>query len=91
MSALTLRDLPPDLHEFLKADAAANHRSFNKQVIVALDAYRQQRVAQVPRKLTPEEKRMRVREIQEEIRRIAIHADKTDNELIGYDENGLFK
>jgi plasmid stability protein len=91
MSAVTLRDLPPDLHEFLKADAAANHRSFNKQVIVALDAYRQQRASQVTRKLTPEEKHARVRAIQQEIRRVAINTDKTDDELLGYDENGLFK
>jgi plasmid stability protein len=91
MSAVTLRDLPPDLHEFLKADAAADHRSFNKQVIVALDAYRQQRVAQAPRRLTPEEKRAHVREIQQEIRRVAIHTDMTDDELLEYDENSLFK
>jgi plasmid stability protein len=89
MSAVTLRDLPPDLHEFLKADAAANHRSFNKQVIVALDAYRQQRASQVPRKLTPEEKMARVREIQAQIRNDLIHDPRTDNEILGYDDNGL--
>ncbi len=91
MNALTLRDLPDDLHAFLKADAAANHRSFNKQVIVALDAYRQLRTPVVPRKLTPEEKIERVREIQAQIRREAVSDGRTADEIIGYDENGLFK
>lgn len=91
MSAVTLRDLPDDLHAFLKADAAANHRSFNKQVIVALDSYRTTQVSQVPRKLTPEEKMARVREIQAHIRREAVMDGRTADEIIGYDENGLFK
>jgi plasmid stability protein len=91
MSAVTLRDLPPDLHEFLKADAAANHRSFNKQVIVALDAYRQQRVGHEPRQLTPEEKIARVREIQQEIQRVLKPDSRTTDEIIGYGDDGLFK
>jgi plasmid stability protein len=89
MSALTLRDLPEDLHAFLKADAAANHRSFNKQVIVALDSYRNSQVNQAQVKLTPEQKRERVREIQAQIRAQMIHDPRTDDEILGYDENGL--
>jgi plasmid stability protein len=89
MSAVTLRDLPEDLHSFLKADAAANHRSFNKQVIVALDAYRNSQINQVKAKLTPEQKRERVREIQAQIRAQMIHDPRTDDEILGYDENGL--
>jgi plasmid stability protein len=89
MSAVTLRDLPDDLHAFLKADAAANHRSFNKQVIVALDAYRNSREPQLKPKLTPEEKRARVKEIQALIRAEMIHDPRTDDEILGYDENGL--
>lgn len=91
MSAITLRDLPDDLHAFLKADAAANHRSFNKQVIVALDAYRNKSVQHTVPKLTPEEKIARVREIQAHIRREAVMDGRTADEIIGYDENGLFK
>jgi plasmid stability protein len=89
MSAVTLRDLPDDLHAFLKADAAANHRSFNKQVIVALDAYRQTQTAQ-PRRLTPEEKIERVKAIQAEIRRKIKPDSRTADELIGYGDDGLF-
>ncbi len=90
MSAVTLRDLPEDLHAFLKADAAANHRSFNKQVIVALDAYRS-RAAQRDRAiLTPEEKIARIQEIQEQIRRKLKPDNRTADELIGYGNDGLF-
>jgi plasmid stability protein len=89
MSAVTLRDLPPDLHEFLKADAAANHRSFNKQVIVALDAYRASCTEQPKPKLTPKQKIARTREIQAQIRAEMIHDPRTDDEILGYDENGL--
>jgi plasmid stability protein len=90
MNAVTLRDLPEDLHAFLKADAAANHRSFNKQVIVALDSYRSSLAPQVKPRLTPEQKRARIREIQALIRAEMIHDPRTDDEIIGYDENGLF-
>lgn len=89
MSALTLRDLPEDLHAFLKADAAANHRSFNKQVIVALDAYRNSKLRDDQPRLTPEQKIARTREIQAQIRAQMIHEPRTDDEILGYDENGL--
>ncbi len=89
MSAVTLRDLPEDLHAFLKADAAANHRSFNKQVIVALDSYRNSANHQEKIKLTPEQKIARTREIQAQIRAEMIHDPRTDDEILGYDENGL--
>ncbi len=89
MSAVTLRDLPEDLHAFLKADAAANHRSFNKQVIVALDSYRNKAVQGTVPKLTPEQKIAKTREIQALIRAEMIHDPRTDDEILGYDENGL--
>ncbi len=90
MSAVTLRDLPDDLHAFLKADAAANHRSFNKQVIVALDAYRQSAAHYKKPELTPEEKIARVQEIQAQIRRKLKPDSRTADELIGYGDDGLF-
>jgi plasmid stability protein len=89
MSVMTLREIPDDLQEFLRADAAANHRSMNKQVIVALDEYRARRLAEQPRKLTVEEKLARTREIQADIKRELIHDPRTDDEILGYDEFGL--
>jgi plasmid stability protein len=89
MSVMTLREIPDDLQEFLRADAAANHRSMNKQVIVVLDEYRARRLAEQPRKLTVEEKLARTREIQADIKRELIHDPRTDDEILGYDEFGL--
>ena len=89
MAAMTLREMPEDLQEFLRADAAANHRSMNKQVIVVLDEYRARRLAEQTRKLTVDEKLAAVRQIQAEIKREIVHDPRTDDEILGYDEFGL--
>ncbi len=39
MPAISIRDIPSPLYETLKASARANHRSVNKEVIVALEAH----------------------------------------------------
>jgi plasmid stability protein len=90
MSTMTVRELPDDLQEFLKADAAANHRSVNKQVIVALQAYRDARLAAQKPKKTPEEKIAAVRRIQDEIQRVMIHDSRTTDEILGYNKHGHF-
>ncbi|MGH8607844.1 MAG: FitA-like ribbon-helix-helix domain-containing protein [Gammaproteobacteria bacterium] len=40
MPTLTLRDLPEDLHDWLKRQAEAHHRSVNKEVIALLGSLR---------------------------------------------------
>jgi hypothetical protein len=40
MPNLTLRDVPADLHQWLKQQAGANRRSLNQEVILQLDALR---------------------------------------------------
>ncbi len=90
MGTMTVRELPDDLQEFLKADAAANHRSVNKQVIVALQAYRDARALAAKPKKTPEEKIAAVRLIQAAIQREMIHDPRTDDEILGYNEHGHF-
>ena len=89
MAVVTVRDIPNDLQEFLKADAAANHRSLNKQIIVALDAYRAQKQHAGKRKRTPQEKHEAVERILESIRKNIVHDGRTVDEILGYDENGL--
>ncbi len=91
MSVMTLREIPDDLQEFLRADAAANHRSMNKQVIVALDEYRARRLAEQPRRLTLEEKLARTREIQKEIAALPVLDTRSADEILGYDQWGLPK
>lgn len=39
MPAISIRDIPSPLYETLKASASVNHRSLNKEVIVALEAH----------------------------------------------------
>lgn len=37
MSAIVVRDLPPALHQRLKAEAARHHRSMNREIIAILE------------------------------------------------------
>ena len=93
MATLTIRDLPKDLQEFLKADALANHRSVNKQVVVALDEYRRARLTQLqklPHKKTSEEKMLDIQKILDQARPNIIFDPRTDDEIIGYNEQGHF-
>ena len=90
MSSMTVRELPDDLQAFLKADAAANQRSVNKQVIVALQTYRDAKLAQTPKATTPEEKMAAMKVIRAKIQREMVHDPRTDDEIIGYNEHGHF-
>lgn len=38
MSAITLKNIPEDLHQRLKESAAAHHRSLNGEIIARLEA-----------------------------------------------------
>lgn len=90
MSTMTVRELPDDLQAFLKADAAANQRSVNKQVIVALQSYRDAKLAQAPGVTTSEEKIAVMNRIRADIQREMVHDPRTDDEIIGYNEHGHF-
>jgi len=90
MSTMTVRELPEDLQAFLKADAAANQRSVNKQVIVALQSYRDAKLAQAPSVTTPEEKTAVMNRIRADIQREMVHDPRTDDEIIGYNQHGHF-
>jgi plasmid stability protein len=91
MATLTIRDLPDDLQEFLKADAQTNHRSVNKQVVVALNEYRRARQTSAGDKpKTFEEKMAFIKEIQADAKRTRIPSLRTDDEIIGYNEHGAF-
>lgn len=89
MAVITIRELPDDLQEFLKIDAAKNHRSVNKQVIVALDDYRARKQAEQKPMLTPQEKLAKVREIQTEFAALPVLDPRTSDEILGYDAQGL--
>jgi plasmid stability protein len=90
VSTMTVRELPDDLQAFLKADAAANQRSVNKQVIVALQSYRDAKLAQAPSVTTPEEKMAAMNRIRADIQREMVRDPRTDDEIIGYNQHGHF-
>ena len=90
MASMTVRELPDDLQAFLKADASANQRSVNKQVIVALQAYRDTKLAQAPKVSTPEEKIAAMNLIRARIQEKIKPDPRTDNEILGYNEFGHF-
>lgn len=37
MSAVVIRDLPPDIHQRLKTEAHRHHRSMNREIIAILE------------------------------------------------------
>lgn len=50
-TTITLKGLPDDIYERLKASASANHRSLNSEVIACLEATLMARRASVPDQL----------------------------------------
>lgn len=84
MATLTIRDLPDDLHGWLKQQAEAHHRSVNKEVIAVLESLRGQ--SAVPQtKPTVEE----IMAIARRFSSLPVLDDRSDDEIIGYDENGI--
>lgn len=84
MPTLTLRDLPKDLHAWLKRQASAHRRSVNQEVIAVLDAVRG---------VTPEQgAALRPEELLEIGRRCAALPEldpRSAEEILGYDEHGI--
>ena len=96
MANLLIRDLPDDLHRWLRQDAEANHRSANRHAIALLESVRRApnaAVAAQVRTVDPVKLaalRAKVREVQ---RFVAALPEPdftlTDDEILGYDEHGL--
>ncbi len=95
MSNLLIRDLPDDLHRWLRQDAQANHRSANRHAIALLDSVRQ-RTGESNARPTPAERdetyalmRVKLAELHKQMAALpTINQHLTDNEIIGYDEHG---
>lgn len=85
MPTMTLRDLPEDLRDWLKRQAEAHHRSVNKEVIALLESLR----SRPERALTQEEKRARIEEISRRSAALPVLDKRSEDEILGYDENGL--
>ena len=84
MATMTLRDLPDDLHAWLKRQAEAHHRSVNKEVIVLLESVREAPTA-VRRRATVEE----IVAISRRGAALSVRDRRSDDEILGYDANGV--
>jgi plasmid stability protein len=91
MHAMTLRNIPADLFAFLRQDAAAHHRSLNRQAIAALDAYRTSQVGISPSTRSITDKRAQLTQRLSAIRtQLAASANRqTIDEILGFDDHGL--
>ena len=86
MNTITLR-LPDSLQARLQSAAAINHRSVNKQATVLLE---QALLATLPGVNTDAQTRYQaLMAIVQKARAERVLDTRTDNEIMGYDDNGL--
>lgn len=81
MPNLTLRDVPADLHAWLKRQAGAHHRSVNKEIIVLLETMRQAPLK--PAKPGVEE----ILAIGRECAALPVLDERPADEILGYADN----
>jgi plasmid stability protein len=84
MPTMTLRDVPVELHAWLKQQARAHHRSVNKEAIVLLDRLRGE-APTVRQRITAEE----IMAIACRVAQAPVLDDRSADEILGYDDNGL--
>ncbi|EXI75300.1 MAG TPA: hypothetical protein PK440_16390 [Candidatus Accumulibacter phosphatis] len=85
MPNLTLRDVPADLHLWLKQQAEAHRRSLNEEVILQLDALRSLAARQSDADLRP----ARIRAIAAHAARLPVLDERPEAEVLGLGADGL--
>jgi plasmid stability protein len=81
---LTVHNVPAELHSWLLAQAMANHRSIDNEVIILLDEARRNQSAKP--KISPE----RLMEIAAQCASAPDLDIRSPEAMIGYDDSGLF-
>jgi len=84
MATMTLREVPNELHSWLRQQAETHHRSVNKEVISVLESYRTQSAVPQTRPTVEE-----IMAIAHRFSSLPVLDDRSDDEIIGYDENGI--
>lgn len=84
MPNLTLRNVPADLHSWLRQRAAAHHRSVNKEVIALLEDVRGE-AGPATRRASTEE----VIEIARRASALPVRDRRSEGEILGYGVDGL--
>ncbi len=94
MATLLIRDLPVDLHQWLRVEAQVHHRSANRHVIALLDAARSQLTGASGNLAEPadlEPTLVKLLALQQKIAagRTAANFAVTNEHALGYNEHGL--
>jgi antitoxin VapB len=86
MTVMTLRDVPDDLHAWLRSRATTHGRTPDKEVIALLEEARGRTAS---RALTPEQRREAIERISRHCAALPELDQRSPDEILGYDENGL--
>jgi len=78
MPSITVKNIPPDIYEFLKKSAINNHRSINNEIIACIESQVRSRP------VDPEQLLARARRLREKTAPYII----TDDEFTAAKENG---
>ncbi len=89
MATMTVREVPDELHRWLKQQAEMHHRSVNKEVIALLEKLRgkPEEIAE----LTADERFAAMMEISRRCAALPELDPRSADEIVGYDENGIPK
>ena len=89
MATMTVREVPDELHSWLKQQAEVHHRSMNKEVIALLEKLRgkPEEIAE----LTADERFAAMMEISRRCAALPELDPRSADEIVGYDENGIPK
>lgn len=85
MPNLTLRDLPADLHLWLKQQAGANRRSLNQEVILQLDALRGSPASAID----ADQRLARIRAIAARAAGMPVQDQRSEADILGLGADGL--
>ena len=85
MPNLTLRDVPADLHLWLKQQAGTHRRSLNQEVILQLDALRGLCVS----RSGAQERLARIRAVAVRTAGMAVVDSRPEAQILGLDTDGL--
>ena len=87
MATMTVREVPDELHSWLKQRAEMHHRSMNKEVIALLEKLRgkPEEIAE----LTTEERFAAMMAISRRCAALPELDPRGADEIVGYDQNGL--
>lgn len=86
MNQITLRNVPEELHLWLKQQAASHRRSVNQEIITLLNAARSRPAAADS---TPAEKRARIRRIAQRTAELQVIDTRSEEDILGSGPDGL--